>query len=178
MMNVNSMFESKHFKFRTICKEERELYYKLMLDEPDTQDILYQEMKEDLREKMLGALMAFYWSSLTERSNSVTYTILLKPADEFVGQVTLYMNKKSHLEIGISIMKKFRGRGIGQLIVKEWTTCLTDCGDIATQEVDLHIDESNLASRKCFESLGAKYISNANSRYYRLTIPIEKLSSN
>ncbi len=50
--------------------------------------------------------------------------------------------------------------------------------DIATQEVDLHIDESNLASRKCFESLGAKYISNANSRYYRLTIPIEKLSSN
>lgn len=93
------MFESKHFKFRTICKEDRELYYKLMLDEPDTQDILHQEMKEDLREKMLGALMAFYWSSLTERSNSVTYTIILKPADEFVGQVSLYMNKKSHLEI-------------------------------------------------------------------------------
>ena len=42
---------------------------------------------------------------------------------------------------------------MGQLIVKEWTACLTDCGDIATQEVDLHIDES---SRKCFESLGAK----------------------
>lgn len=59
MMNIHSMFESKHFKFRTICKEERELYYRLMLDEPDTQDILHQEMKEDLREKMLGALMAF-----------------------------------------------------------------------------------------------------------------------
>ena len=54
MMNIHSMFESKHFKFR-----DRELYYKLMLDEPDTQDILHQEMKEDLREKMLGALMAF-----------------------------------------------------------------------------------------------------------------------
>ena len=40
------------------------------------------------------------------------------------------------------------------------------------QQLDIHIDDDNMASRKCFERLGADYIRNDGSRYYHLSIPI------
>ena len=40
------------------------------------------------------------------------------------------------------------------------------------QQLDIHIDEDNMASRKCLEGLGADYIRMEGSRYYRLAIPV------
>ncbi len=164
------MFETEHFKFRIICAEDYELYYKLMQDEPVVQWIFQEDMEEKLRKDMLAAMMSFYWSPLIEGKERETYTIFLKGTTEFVGEICLYCNENSRPEIGISILKDYRGKGIGKAIIKEWSTWVAN--NRGVQQLDIHIDEDNMASRKCLERLGADYIGDDGSMYYRLNIPI------
>ena len=72
--------------------------------------------------------------------------------------------------MGISILKEYRGKGIGRAIIKEWSAWVAD--NRGVQQLDIHIDVDNMASRKCLEGLGADYIGKEGSRYYRLAIPI------
>lgn len=165
-----SRFETEHFTYRLICADDYGLYYKLMLDEPVVQWIFREDMEEKLRKDVLDAMMSFYWSPLIEGKERETYTIFLKGTTEFVGEICLYRNENSRLEMGISILKDYRGQGIGKAIIKEWSTWVVN--NRGVQQLDIHIDEDNLASRKCFERLGADYIGDDGSRYYRLNIPI------
>ena len=165
-----SRFETEHFIFRLISSVDYGLYYKLMLDEPVLQWIFREDMEEKLRKDMLDAMMSFYWSPLIEGKDRETYTIFLKDTTEFVGEICLYCNENSRPEMGISILKDYRGQGIGTAIIKEWSAWVAN--NRGVQQLDIHIDEDNLASRKCFERLGADYIGDDGSRYYRLNIPI------
>lgn len=63
---------------------------------------------------------------LIEGKERETYTIFLKDTVEFVGEISLYHNKYSRMEIGVSILKKYRGQGIGKAIIKEWSMWLAD----------------------------------------------------
>lgn len=164
------MFETEHFKFRIICAEDYGLYYNLMLDEPVVQWIFREDMEEKLRNDMLDAMMSFYWSPLIEGKERETYTIFLKDTAEFVGEICLYRNENSRPEMGISILKNYRGQGIGVEIIKEWGAWVAS--NRGVPQLDIHIDEDNMASRKCLERLGADYIGDDGGRYYRLNIPI------
>lgn len=114
--------------------------------------------------------MSFYWSPLIEGKERETYTIFLKGTIEFVGEICLYLNDNSRLEMGISILKDYRGQGLGKAIIKEWCTWIAN--NKTVKQLDIHIDEDNVASIKCVEGLGAEYIGNDGGRYYRLKIPI------
>lgn len=91
---------------------------------------------------MLDAMMSFYWRPLIEGKERETYTIFLKGTAEFVGEICLYNNENSQPEMGISILKEYRGQGIGRAIIKEWSAWVAD------------------------------YIGMEGGRYYRLAIPV------
>ena len=165
-----SIFETEHFIFRIIDADDYGLYYKLMLDEPVVQWVFREDMEEKIRKDMLDAMMSFYWSPLIEGKERETYTIFLKGTTEFVGEICLYRNENSRPEMGISILEDYRGQGMGKAIIKEWCTWIANNKNV--KQLDIHIDEDNVASIKCVEGLGAEYIGNDGSQYYRLKIPI------
>lgn len=169
MSNV-SRFGTEHFEFRTIIADDYALYYRLMMDEPVVQWVFGEDMEEKLRKDILDAVMSFYWSPFIEGEERETYTIFLKDTTEFVGEICLYRNKNSRLEMGISILKDYRGQGIRMAVIREWSAWMAN--NRGVPQLDIHIDEDNVASIKCLERLGADYIGNDGSRYYRLSIPV------
>lgn len=169
-MDSFEIIKTEHFCFRLIEEKDYQLYYKLLLDEPEVQWIYREDIGEKLKKDMLDSFMSFYWSPLIERKERETYTIFLKDTTEFIGEISLYYNQYLRQEIGISILNVFRGKGIGSAIIEEWTRWLAYNREI--HQVDIHVDKENIASRKCIKKLGADYICDDGDQYYRLDIPV------
>lgn len=162
------MMTGEQFCFSPISDADYELYYQLLMDEPIIQWIHEEDMSEKMKKDILNTMMSFYWTPL--KTEKETYSVFMRETKDFIGEICLYQNKYNRPEMGISILKKFRGRGNGQAIIKEWSMLIAENKGIS--QLDVHIEEGNVESQRCMERLGAQYIANDGDRYYHLDIPI------
>ena len=138
-MYMSDAFCTDKFCFRVISQLDFEYYRSLFLDVSIIQWIFEDDMKEQQRENLLNSQMNFYWDTLMYRKNSITYSVFGKDSLEFIGEICLYRNDEELFEMGISILKKFRNRGIGRTIINEWSQWLAETKGI--MQLEIHIDD-------------------------------------
>lgn len=74
-------------------------------------------------------------------------------------------------KISVIVLKKYRNKGVGYQVIKEWANVLYKESDV--KRLDLNNDMGNVQGKKCFHKLGAILNSNYDEEYYRLELPIK-----
>lgn len=154
---MNNVYKSKFFSLEPILIEndkflltryqnlDKELYMKAWNETFENSALL---MDENLKEKS--------WKDVLDSKNRLQLKIIDKATQNYVGEIMLMELDSETPEIGIQLLKKYQGHGIGTHVVRLFIDRVKLITDVDYFLV--RISSDNYISQKLFEKIGATRI--------------------
>ena len=142
-------------------KTDRDLYMQVWKESFEGTSV-YED--EDFKQKL--------WKEVLSNSNKLQLKIINKKSKIYVGEIMLMNLVSDTPEIGIQILRKYQGQGIGTRVTKLFVDGLREVLDVEYYRVRIRSD--NYISQKMFEKMGAVKIGTEGKEYAELMNKIMK----
>ena len=156
---------------------DKELYFKDNGVFAENKDFLLRARKETDKEDYLNlcieisVMPSMYDDNFKELSwkdllDEIEVFVINKENNEFCGEITLKNYNSDTPEIGINLLKKYRGQGIGYKVTKLFMETVCQIQNIEYFIVRIYSD--NLHSQNLFKKFGAIKIGEEENEYVKL----------
>lgn len=135
----DKLLEEEHIILRKVCETDREMFIELQKETSMVKSMFKDE-----------AYCTMFWN---EHTQDKALMATIEVDGEYAGYCGINNLAHEQWEIGIELLKKWRGKGIGYIAVSTFLSAIKS--RIQIREFFVKIDPENYVSQRLFEKLGA-----------------------
>ena len=147
--------ETKDYIFTRYGENEQDLYFKAWSETFENSPVLNDK---NFQWKS--------WEDVLADTNKLQLKIVDKHTEEYIGEVSIMKLGGEMLELGVQLLRKYQGKGIGTRIVNLFVNQLKSI--IEAEALGVRIRSDNLISQRMFEKMGAVRIGVEGKEYAEL----------
>ena len=148
MMNTKLKIDKivGNFHFRSLTIDDKEIYMIVQAEE---------EVLADFYQKYPDALIANLSRTL---NNPDEHSIVAfqQPGDQLIAICSFQGLQKDTIEIGYTVVKDLRGKGVGTRMAREFIRLAHNC--FPDREIYARVRAENIASQRVLEKVGAEFV--------------------
>lgn len=137
------------------------------------QELFFKAWRETFEHSLLlmnTQLEQTSWEKALSDLNTLQLKVMDKREQEYVGEVCLMKLNSEMPELGIQLLRKYQGQGIGTQVMNLFIKQLKAVTEF--KEFLIKISSDNVASKKLFEKMGAVRIGEEGKEYAELMCKI------
>ncbi len=139
------------FHFRSLTADDKDIYMRVQAEE---------KVVADFYLKYPDTLIAIMSRTL---NNPDEHSIVAfqQPGDQLIAICSFQGLQKNTIEIGYTVVKELRGKGVGTRMAREFIRLAHNC--FPEREIYARVRAENIASQRVLEKVGAVFVSMADA---------------